>query len=234
MKRFWDARADEDAFYFVDNRLEYSAPDTQRFWNGGKEDLETILNRLEVELRPADRVVEIGCGVGRITRELCARTAHVAALDVSERMLDLAREYNEDLETVEWILGDGESLREIGTCSADVCFSHVVFQHIPDPEVTLGYVREMGRVLAPGGYAAFQVSNAPQIHRRPDWTTRLNRSARGLLHRGPRGQLNPAWRGSAIELDALREVSAQAGMEARRIIGEGTQFCFVLLVKTVS
>lgn len=27
MKRFWDDRAREDAFYFVDNRLDYGSPD---------------------------------------------------------------------------------------------------------------------------------------------------------------------------------------------------------------
>ena len=51
--------------------------------------------------------------------------------------------------------------------SVDGCFSHVVFQHIPDPPITLNYVREMGRVLRPGGWALFQVSNDPTIHQPP-------------------------------------------------------------------
>ena len=36
MQRFWDARAREDAFYFVDNTLNYRAPDLERFWAGGE------------------------------------------------------------------------------------------------------------------------------------------------------------------------------------------------------
>ncbi len=234
MKRFWDARAHEDAFYFIDNRLDYADPDAARFWEGGKSDLETVLGKLGVELRPVDRVVEIGCGVGRITRELAARTQHVDAVDVSERMLELGGQYNEHVQNVEWILGDGETLRGVDDESADLCFSHVVFQHIPDPEVTLRYVREMGRVLAPGGRSAFQVSNAPQVHRKPAWPTRLSRGARGLLRRGPRGQLHPAWRGSSVDLTAVRNVADQVGLEMRRVVGEGTQFCFVLLVKTLA
>jgi hypothetical protein len=35
MKRYWDARAAENPFYFVDNRLSYSQPDLDRFWAGG-------------------------------------------------------------------------------------------------------------------------------------------------------------------------------------------------------
>lgn len=231
MKRFWDARADEDPFYFIDNRLDYADPDAERFWEGGREDLETVLDSLLLEVRRSDRVVEIGCGMGRITHELAARASHVDALDVSERMLELAREHNSTLDNVEWILGDGESLGGIASASADLCFSHVVFQHIPDPAVTLGYVREMGRVLVPGGRAAFQISNAPQVHRKPALPTRLSRGVRGIFRRGPRGQLHSAWRGSSIDLPALRDVAGDAGLELRRVVGEGTQFCFVLLVK---
>lgn len=68
-------------------------------------------------------------------------------------MLELAREHNPALDAVEWIHGDGTSLEPLADASADACFSQVVFQHIPDPEITLGYVAEMGRVLRPGGSA---------------------------------------------------------------------------------
>ena len=37
MRRFWDRRAREDAFYFVDNRLWYRDPDLEGFWAGGRE-----------------------------------------------------------------------------------------------------------------------------------------------------------------------------------------------------
>jgi ubiquinone/menaquinone biosynthesis C-methylase UbiE len=80
----------------------------------------------------------------------------VIALDVSQEMLARARELNAQVQNVEWIHGDGRTLAPIGDGAVDGCFSHVVFQHLPDPEMTLGYVREMGRVLRPGGWAAFR------------------------------------------------------------------------------
>ena len=32
MRRFWNARAREDAFYFVDSRQPYKRADRKRFW----------------------------------------------------------------------------------------------------------------------------------------------------------------------------------------------------------
>jgi SAM-dependent methyltransferase len=230
MREFWDARAEENAVFFVDNRLDYRSPDLERFWKGGQEGLDLLLGELEVQIAPSDDVVEIGCGVGRMTRALAERGSSVRAIDVSERMLELARELNPHLDNVEWIQGDGASLAGIDSSSADVCHSDVVFQHIPDPEITLGYVREIGRVLRPGGWAGFQVSNARAIHRVPA-LTRMRLDLRAILGRGPRGQSHPAWRGSAVELERLQAVATAGGMEMERVAGEGTQYCRVLLRK---
>jgi SAM-dependent methyltransferase len=173
-------------------------------------------------------VVEIGCGVGRLTRVLAAGAASVRALDVSPRMIELARELNPALANVEWIVGDGESLDGIDTASAGVCVSHVVFQHIAEPAVTLGYVHEIGRVLRPGGWAVFQVSNDPALHRarRP-----LPDRLRAMAGLGPRGQDHPDWRGSAVDLDAVAAAAHDGGTDLERVSGQGTQWCVVLVRK---
>lgn len=228
MRRFWDRRAREDAFYFVDNRLPYRRADPERFWAGGEADLDTLLEAVDVAIRRSDVVVEIGCGVGRITRPLAARAGEVIAVDVSERMLELARRENSQLHNVRWLLGDGSTLAGIADGSADAFVSHVVFQHIPDPRITLRYVREMGRVLRSGGWSAFQFSNDPSMHWPPSLPVRLRAGARSVLGRGPRGQAAPAWRGSAVELDELEEAASEGGMRLERVVGAGSQFCVVL------
>lgn len=231
MREFWDDRADEDAFYFVDNRLDYGDPDLEAFWQGGRRDLDEILEQLGVRVRPDDDVVEIGCGVGRITRVLAGRAASVRAIDISGRMLELARRHNPTLTNVSWIQGDGISLAGVPDSSADACFSHVVFQHIPDPQITLGYAREIGRILRQGGWAAFQISNLPAIHRPRPLAQRLRSLPVRVLGRGPRGQAHQAWLGSAVQLDALAEAVHAGGGEIERVRGEGTQWCLVLLRK---
>ena len=211
MRRFWDDRAREDAYFFIDNRLELGNPDTEQFWSGGETDLDKLLGTLGARLEPTDAVVEIGCGIGRLTRVIAGRTAKVWALDVSERMLELAREHNPGLGNVRWLLGDGATLAGVDDRVADACVSHVVFQHIPDPGVTLGYVREIGRVLRPDGWAAFQISNDPAVHRPK-----------------PGGINEPEWLGSHVELSDLERAADDGGMEIERVVGEGTQFCVVL------
>lgn len=225
MRRFWNARAREDALYFVDNRRPYRSQELDEFWEGDAL-LEYLLDGLGVQLAGDETALEIGCGVGRITRALAARAREVIALDVSDRMLERARELCADLHNVAWMLGDGVSLAGVEDASVDACVSVVVLQHVPDPAITLGYVRELGRVLRGGGWAALQVSNDPAIHRpRAGMGLRL----RALVGRAPRGQHHPAWLGSWVELDTVRETCAPAGLELERVWGEGSQYCQLLL-----
>jgi SAM-dependent methyltransferase len=228
MKTFWDRRADEDAFFFVDNRLDYRHPDLEQFWAEGERDLDRLLGALDVEIHDDERVLEIGSGVGRLTRVIAARAASVLALDVSERMLEIAKRHHQSLTNVKWILGDGSTLRGIDSSSVDACISHVVFQHIPDAGITLGYVREIGRVLRPGGWAAFQISNDPRVHEPPSLATRARNSVRSLIRKVPKGQHDARWLGSMVEIEDLRLAAADGSMTIERLLGEGTQFCLVL------
>jgi SAM-dependent methyltransferase len=229
MRRFWDARAREDAFFFVDTTGRYRDPDTERFWASGDETLRAFSDRLGVAVEPTDVAFDIGCGLGRLTRALAARSSQVLAIDVSADMLEQAKKYNAQLTNVTWLQGDGVSLQPVSDASVDAIVSFVVFQHIPDPAITLGYVREMGRVLRPGGWSAFQVSNDPSVHR----PTGRSRQLRGVigqwLGRAPRGQTDPAWLGSAVDLDELAAVADSAGMDVERVDGAGHQFCLVVL-----
>lgn len=226
MGKFWDERAREEPYFFVDNRRAYGDGDLASFWAEGEADLDRILGLLGVGIEPTDEALDIGCGVGRLTRVLSQRAHTAIGLDVSEAMIDRARGQNAHLANVRWVHGDGVSLAPIPDGSVDVIVSHVVFQHIPDPAITLGYVREMGRVLRPGGWAAFQVSNDPTVHR-PRRRGLRERVAQAAGRR-PGGQDDPAWLGSAVDLDAMRSVASDARLELARVVGEGTQFCLVL------
>jgi len=230
-RRFWDERADEDAFYFVDNRQVYGAPDLELFWSGGEADMAELLRQAETSIGPGDDIVEIGCGVGRLTRVLAREGASVRALDVSPRMIELAREHNPALTNVEWIVGDGATLAGVDSESADVCVSHVVFQHISDAAVTLAYVREIGRVLRPGGWAAFQVSNDPTVHSPPRGLRNVRNRIRAAARLAPRGQAHPDWCGSYVDVEDLRAAADDGDMDIERLVGERTQYCVALTRK---
>jgi SAM-dependent methyltransferase len=229
MGRFWDARAREDALYFIDSTRAYGDDDVESFWADGERTIDGILELVGARLRSGDVVLDLGCGVGRLTRALAQRTAHVHALDVSSEMLERARELNAQLTNVSWHHGDGTTLHPLEDASVDVALSHVVFQHIPDPQITLGYVAELGRVLRPGGWTAFQISDDPSLHR-----VRIGRldRVRAALGRAPKGQDEPEWLGSAVDLGGVRATAEQAGLTIDRITGEGTQFCYVRATAT--
>ena len=229
MGAFWDERARENAAYFVDNRLDYGEPDLERLWASGPQVLDAMLGSLGVALRADDDVVELGCGLGRLTRVIAARARSVRALDVSAEMLRRAAQLNPELRGVRWIRCDGRSLTGVADASADAFLCHVVFQHVPDPSITYGYVGEVGRVLRRGGWAALQVSDDRAVHRRPSRGRMVARKLRAAARRGPGGANHPAWLGSAVDLAALRAAAERAGLTCERIEGEGTQFCLVLL-----
>jgi SAM-dependent methyltransferase len=228
MRSFWNDRAREDPFYFVDTRRGYGASDPERFWEEADELVEFFLSGLGVGLRDTHTLLEIGCGIGRFTRVLAQRAGQVIALDISDQMLARARELCADLDDVRWVLGDGTSLAPLADQTVDACVSIVVFQHFPDAEIAFGYVRELGRVLRPDGWAALQVSNDPSVHRR---RRGFALALRALTGRGPRGAGHPAWLGSHVEIPKLREVAEGAGLDLAKVWGEGSQYCQVLLRK---
>lgn len=222
-ERFWDERARENAIHYVDNRTDDQSTVPESFWRGGEEALERMLADTGLTIGPDDVVVDIGCGVGRTTRALAARARRVYGIDVSSEMLSRAAEHNGHLDNVDWLHGDGETLRVVGDASADGIFSHVVFQHLPRPDMTLGYVREMGRVLKAGGWALFQVSTDPDVHRAP-----VLQRLKSLVSRGADPEADPAWLGSAVTLPELRDAAAAGGLRLDAVVGEGTQYTTVL------
>ncbi|MEW6510896.1 MAG: class I SAM-dependent methyltransferase [Bacteroidota bacterium] len=89
--------------------------------------------------------VEIGCGAGRITRQLAEEFNQVKALDVSEAMIAYARSRIPN-GNVEFILADGIRL-PFSDRSVDAVFSTHVFQHFDSLEDAHGYFNEIFRVM---------------------------------------------------------------------------------------
>jgi ubiquinone/menaquinone biosynthesis C-methylase UbiE len=99
----------------------------------------------------AKKALEIGCGGGRITAEGVKVFDHVSAADVSGEMLRKAQE-SVAANNVSFHRLDGFTLHEFGDASIDFVFSHDVFVHFSSLQV-YPYLREIDRVLRPGGRA---------------------------------------------------------------------------------
>lgn len=93
--------------------------------------------------------LEIGCGAGRITRQLATSFRSVKAVDVSEGMIGYARK-SIDSPNIDFILANGVEL-PLPDKSVDAVFSTHVFQHFEALGDTTKYLDEIERVMVDGG-----------------------------------------------------------------------------------
>ena len=104
----------------------------------------------------AGDVLEIACGTGLVTRRLRARidaARRLVASDISQAMLDYARNKLSDCKGIEWREADAASLPfDAGEFSAVVCAFGMMF--VPDKRAVF---REVRRVLKSGGTFLFNV-----------------------------------------------------------------------------
>jgi len=104
-----------------------------------------------LELRPGNRVIDVGCGLGNNARELAALVGPqggVVALDASETMILEARKRSEDSNfPIDFVTGDAHALK-FADDTFDACWVERVLEHLADPAHA---IEEMVRVAKPGG-----------------------------------------------------------------------------------
>jgi SAM-dependent methyltransferase len=150
MRRDWEARAGSDPLYYIDSRQrDWTLAD---FYAGGPDLVARFVDPALAELGvdpSGRRVLEIGCGMGRLFEGLSARFGDVWGIDISSTMIEKGRAHCPVPAT--WLVGDGQSLTGVEDDSIDHIISFEVFQHIPEREVIYSYLAECRRVLRPGG-----------------------------------------------------------------------------------
>ena len=117
-----------------------------------------------VPLHEGDRVLDVACGTGIVTRVAVERSVDVASIvgvDLNSRMLEIARVNTPTTRIrVEWREGDVCEL-PFPDASFDVVLCQQGLQYVPDKGAALHH---MQRVLAPDGRLAFTVWSAPHPH----------------------------------------------------------------------
>ena len=112
----------------------------------------------ELDLRPDDVLLDVGCGSAGLLDEQASHVSSVAGLDAAEIQVEMARRRLADriaAGTAEIVLGDAAALPwEDGRFSVVTSLDTLKF--VPDPGRAL---REMVRVLRPGGRAVVTVSD---------------------------------------------------------------------------
>jgi len=83
-----------------------------------------------LDVQTVDHVLELGCGVGRIGRELAPFCRHWTGVDISENMIRHARERLSDLSNVSFHQLSRTSLEMLEDDSIDKAYSIAVFCHM--------------------------------------------------------------------------------------------------------
>jgi ubiquinone/menaquinone biosynthesis C-methylase UbiE len=96
MQEQWDNIAHNNAFNGVLSTNEFeniNRVDVNRFWETGRIDADSILKVIGLEGTRQLNMLEIGCGLGRMTHCFAQTFRKVSALDVSAEMLKRAAHY---------------------------------------------------------------------------------------------------------------------------------------------
>lgn len=103
------------------------------------------------------RVLDLGCGNGYLARRYARSGASVVGVDASAPIVDRARarEAREPL-GITYHVADAALLPFLGDSSFDLVASNMALMDIEDAE---GAIREIGRILVPGGRLAASISH---------------------------------------------------------------------------
>jgi SAM-dependent methyltransferase len=163
-KRDWEALAEIDPLWAIlgDPRRRGRRWDLDQFFATADATLEPILAAAEELGAPArrERALDFGCGVGRITRALASRFESACGVDISERMVELARELNANHPGCSFTLNNAPDLGQFEARSFDLVFENLALQHLPSRELVWRYVSEFLRVVRADGLIVFQLPSS--------------------------------------------------------------------------
>ena len=212
MRADWDHRARENAFYYIASSKDDWDP--AEFYASGEQSVEEIIRPDMDEIRRGRsaakmRVLEIGCGAGRMTRALARIFGEVHGVDVSGEMVARGRELLSGVPNAHLHQNNGADLQVLGDLRFDFAFSFIVFQHIPSQAIIENYIREVQRVLRPGSLFKFQVQGSSKVTATEEDT----------------------WLGAPISRSLAGELAERNGFEFMRGEGAGEQYFWLWYFK---
>jgi SAM-dependent methyltransferase len=223
-RRDWEELAAVDPLWAIlsDSQRRGGRWETEEFLATGEPEVAPLLAACE-ELglpRGRERVLDFGCGVGRLARPFAARFSEYVGLDVAEGMVEQARRVNEGVPGCTFLAG---SLDQLEAASFDLVYSNLVLQHQPSLAVVESSLAGFLRVVRPDGLVVFQLPAKLRLRQRLQPTRRAYAALRRaglsaeLLQR--RLRLHPIRLLALPEADT-RQVLERNGGRVLRVVAE--------------
>jgi len=213
MERDWDERAKSDikfAIRSVDKQSE------KEFWGSGESDCNDIIlgkntkrfDQILNNKNPKEmKILEIGCGIGRLLIPMSNIFGTVYGVDVSNKMIEECSMYVKDISNCNIQKNNGSDLLIFQDNFFDFCFSFIVFQHIPDKSIILNYFQEVSRILKPNSIFRIQLSAMNE-------NTQIN-----------------TWNGVHFTLEEVHELATKTDFMVIEESGMGTKYYWLTLKK---
>jgi SAM-dependent methyltransferase len=147
--------------------------------------------RAAAAIQRGERVLDVGCGAGQTSLEAARAGGRVLGVDVSERMLERARQRAEG---VEFVLADAQ-VHPFERASFDVVISRCGLMFFADPDAAF---RNIASALRPGGRL---VGLIWQRYEDNEWATALN------VSRAPFSLGDPEATRALLERAGFRDVA---------------------------
>ncbi len=167
----WNKLAEENGRYYIVSK-EGRGIDDSTFRETGEENYkEHVLSDDLIKKTLGDfsdkSVLEIGCGIGRLTEFFGQDFAWVEGVDIAEKMIETATARLAHIPNAHFTATDGEHY-PFPDETFDLVFSYIVFQHMPSREVILENFKDIKRVLKPTGIAKIQIRGGHKV-RKGSW-----------------------------------------------------------------
>ena len=168
----WEALAQGDVFWAIcaDHSRRNGGWNEQEFFAAGEREIDKVfehLRSLNVPVNHAWPALDFGCGAGRLTRALAGRFSECWGVDISPSMIEKARALNGGQRGCKFVLNHQPNLHMFENATFGFVYSSLVLQHI-HPKFGPTYLKELMRVLRPGGVLVLQVAdrfNASALHK---------------------------------------------------------------------
>jgi SAM-dependent methyltransferase len=152
-RSYWNQQASSDAMWHISH-----SKSEAEFRESGERDAKKAFG-LELERVPMrGKVLEIGCGIGRVLEHVSGARPEVAffGVDVAPEMVRQANERLAERRNVVILRTSGDTLDMFDDGYFKCVYSLMVFQHLPT-SIFRSYAKDVARVLSSNGVFRFQV-----------------------------------------------------------------------------
>jgi len=213
---------------YADIAAEFDATRKKIIWPG--------LNDFFRDLKPGSRVLDVGCGNGRLIEVLEDKQVDYLGVDNSRELIDLARKNYPDYK---FLTGNILNLDRIPDSNFDYVFSIAVLHHLPGKKLQIEALKQMANKLTSDGRMIISVWN---LWSRTKYLKLIIASYFKYLFSGQRlnwGDILFFWKNSkgakvslryyhAFSVRELKKISRKANLKTMKIVSDKFNYYLVL------